>query len=525
MCGIVGVMSQDISLHEQATFEDLMRVAVVRGTFGAGVIAIEKDKQTNQRPVTIHRHQGNGASLMTTKGYRKLVEKHVTTLIGHCRAPTKGAADNIDNVHPHISETICGVHNGTMFTVGGQTIKDTKSDSKAFYELIAKDGIEEAVKTSYGAYALVWTDNQTGTVNFLRNSERPLWFGSDSKEMPGTLFWASEAGMLHYILNRGIFGRKEIKVWELPANTLMSFPYNPGHVIRPGTVKEVKRPVVSSYNWDQGWVTDETTGVQKWRTLTPDEKAAGRGYEDIRTRSWDDYEQDCPLPPSVVRPRVIHREAPSWTPDAVRNILNKENKMDPIVQMQDRVAEAISRVQEGIKNDVIPFRNARGGHWRGIQSRTSSATGAQIRKLSKKEKKLAKRNGRDGHNAGHLTYCETSKGFYVSPEELVTFLHKNKCENCQDPGTLEEYKKGKLKWLTRYKFVCESCQQMPQVMDVLQGLFPSAFAGDKEEWARADKAQTGRALIPVEQIPLKPGELSHKDATLLLPPPDPATYH
>jgi hypothetical protein len=121
-----------------------------------------------------------------------------------------------------------------------------------FFEDISENGIELAVKKAKGAYALTWIDKRAGTINFLRNAERPLYFGH-YKDDTGLLYWASEAGMLHYVLNREkVMPTDEVVIKACPEDLLISFPIRPSGDLKPHarTVKNYSTstsvPVVKS---------------------------------------------------------------------------------------------------------------------------------------------------------------------------------------------------------------------------------------------------------------------------------------
>jgi hypothetical protein len=110
-------------------------------------------------------------------------------------------------------EHIVGTHNGTL------TIKSTRDlekalgetfavDSLALFTAIAHLGIEDTISlcetgSSYteGAWSLVWIDRKQGTLNFLRNKHRPMYyaFSEDYKR----LFWASEYEIIRSALHVG----------------------------------------------------------------------------------------------------------------------------------------------------------------------------------------------------------------------------------------------------------------------------------------------------------------------------------
>lgn len=125
--------------------------------------------------------------------------------IGHNRSATRGAVNNI-NAHPFQYGHIIGAHNGTLDAASTFDLEESvgekfSCDSMAIFASIAKNGIDDTVKMmstgrdyTSGAWSLVWYDQEEGTLNFLRNKHRPMWYAYD-KEFK-RIFWASEWPMI-----------------------------------------------------------------------------------------------------------------------------------------------------------------------------------------------------------------------------------------------------------------------------------------------------------------------------------------
>lgn len=215
MCGIVGAMSSWLSVDEINRFKELMLVSNLRGKDGSGVIFINDSNE-----VDYVKSLGNGIDVCETDDFKNMtsnVKKRPSILIGHTRWPTKGAVD-FDNTHPHDVGNIIGVHNGTMDRIMGKWVGNGESDSNLLYHAIQEHGIDEALKQSHGAYALVWVDIDQSTLNIIRNNKRPLYYATMTGG--GTVYWASEYGMLNFILSRHS-GKFEIK--SVPEDTLITF--------------------------------------------------------------------------------------------------------------------------------------------------------------------------------------------------------------------------------------------------------------------------------------------------------------
>lgn len=215
MCGIVGMAGLGVGVKDHDVFEDLMRVSVLRGKDATGIA----QARLNQRVPTsfiekktidanaffdwVHSKQGNKLILKSTLD---------DVYIGHCRWATKGAYTT-ENAHPFRFKHIIGVHNGTL-TDWKYYDKDGKSDSYMLYKAIADEGYEKVIPKldDSNAYAPNWIDLREKLIYFVRNKERPL-FVTHNKDRR-VAYWASEAGMLRWILDRN-----KINYWPIKTFT------------------------------------------------------------------------------------------------------------------------------------------------------------------------------------------------------------------------------------------------------------------------------------------------------------------
>lgn len=528
MCGITGALSSILTRPEIEIFEQLMIISTLRGREGAGIITVDADvdKKNNFNPVKSHKHLHSGLELLNLKGYKdKVYNRPKSALIGHCRFPTKGAANSIENVHPHVADDLCGVHNGTMWSVNSKYLTDNQSDSLALYKLIAAEGVQEAVNKSSGAYALVWVDNAAETINFLRNSDRPLYFATHDwqADRPTTLFWASEENFLELALARN---NLKPKTWILPADEVHSFPYMPEGVLQP-IITPCRKQYYSSYNSSgYGWVTDPATGKQTWKM-----REAGATRETFRSTLWrgrgrgmgeldagdttgegtlrdqgqssggQEATSACgsniiPLiqPSSegrghwaAQRDRLLSLPAPKYDhgkpiPDGGREtgtgsggagtvqaspgMAEELTMTKAIEEFNSRLSSSLEHLKKSyapVRPQPIPTQN-----WRHLQRSKSE------RKAEKRQKALA-REGKGPHNSGHKSFKETLPGYFVPPVELVAILHEIRCEWCDGEGKLSDYTTKRLKWLTKDRFLCGPCCTNPDAISHSQLMFPAAY--------------------------------------------------
>lgn len=200
MCGIVGVASTNpMTVPMKEFFCDLLYHDVVRGPHATGVAAID----TMDKRLVVEKKAVKAADFLNLKDEMEnlFAFKHNFNIyIGHNRWATSGAKDADENAHPFIRGDIVGVHNGSL---RDQTLldnhKDFVVDSDNLFAHLDENGLDETIKKTNGAYALVWYNREEGTLNFLRNDERPLAIGKLSN---GCWVWASEMGMLQWLVKR-----------------------------------------------------------------------------------------------------------------------------------------------------------------------------------------------------------------------------------------------------------------------------------------------------------------------------------
>ena len=216
MCGIVGAAG-DLTPKVIDAFKDLLVMDSLRGVHSTGMISVSWNKD-----VDIFKRAMNPFDFLSMKQTDNLLTGRKVALIGHNRYATKGKINHI-NAHPFEHEHICGVHNGSLRNVYSLDEGNKfEVDSDALIYNICKNGIKDVYSKLDGSACIVWHDSRDGTLNMIRNAERPMFyaFANDGK----ALLWASEYFMLKAALTRNAL--KHTDVIDLPVHTHVSFKLN-----------------------------------------------------------------------------------------------------------------------------------------------------------------------------------------------------------------------------------------------------------------------------------------------------------
>lgn len=219
ICGLVG-MAGSIYAKEDKAFKDLLLIDALRGDHSTGVLFVPRKLQ--DKPF-VYKKASDPIWFLEDNEVRLSIAKGNKCLLGHNRFATIGHI--IDgNAHPFMFNNIAGAHNGTLRNQRALVDSgDFEVDSANIFHSIEKVGLEETYKVIRGAWALTWWNEEEQTVNFIRNKKRPLsyCYSEDKK----TLFWASEGGMLVFILNRR--GIKHTEIINTTPHHLYSFKIPP----------------------------------------------------------------------------------------------------------------------------------------------------------------------------------------------------------------------------------------------------------------------------------------------------------
>lgn len=216
MCGLVCVISKlkgGLYPSDMKVFTELLYADQLRGRDGTGIFYNKKDTVKTLKAAT------PSSVFIEHELYDKAVSEALASanfMVGHNRAATKGKLTH-QNTHPFRENHITLVHNGTL--PYHKDIADVESDSMAIAISMAKIGAKETLKKINGAFAFIWTDSKQKTLNFVRNSQRPLYVIS-TKDL---FVFVSEKELGQWICNRN--NQFVLSTMEVPVNTLFQFEF------------------------------------------------------------------------------------------------------------------------------------------------------------------------------------------------------------------------------------------------------------------------------------------------------------
>lgn len=189
MCGLVGIAGA-LGRDDENVMKRMLMLDMERGEDSTGLAAIRNDGEVKIAKVADH-----PLTLFEMESFKQALNGYNSiAFLGHNRKSTRGRTIKA-NAHPFEAGHIVGAHNGTLWPGSFKELctklgQEFEVDSEAIIASIAEFGIEETVKMLDGSYALTYVNLMNGTINFIRNKERPLWWAAskDSK----FIYWASE---------------------------------------------------------------------------------------------------------------------------------------------------------------------------------------------------------------------------------------------------------------------------------------------------------------------------------------------
>lgn len=195
MCSLLGVAGT-LGKADLDAFTDLMMVGQLRGIHGTGVAVVGR----NNEGTSVAKRPWSAPDFLTSRVFDEATSGSGKVLMGHNRHATMGS-HTMENTHPFEFSDIVGAHNGTL--TNKYELEDSRlygTDSEAALALINEKGGQSAIPELKGAWAFTWYDQQENALYMIRNDKRTLHIAYGDKRR--TLWWASEASFLDFILKR-----------------------------------------------------------------------------------------------------------------------------------------------------------------------------------------------------------------------------------------------------------------------------------------------------------------------------------
>jgi len=246
MCGLVGVfgnlMAQDLKFFTQALIADYFR-----GVHSTGMMSV-KDKGNSS--ATIAKEAVDPIRFLDFKSVDSQITVQNKLLAGHNRHATLGAI-NANNAHPFTHGDITLMHNGTLDNKRQLTRKydapEFDTDSELVCYLIDNYELSGVIKDLEGAFTLIWWDSALESLNIIRNTERPLalYMGT------GRMYWASEAKMLNWLLDRNRLTLNNKVVQTLKEGVHLEVKFEKG--LLDYKFNTLKLAPAYAYDYSQNW--------------------------------------------------------------------------------------------------------------------------------------------------------------------------------------------------------------------------------------------------------------------------------
>lgn len=272
MCGLSGLYTLNINRPpNKAALDAFLNIFVtsqLRGFDSAGLAvfaqavpkdanskAVVRDFSAYRKGLIRHIDAYKGVEQAVDDKFEKIKKKgkynipFPRVLIGHSRAATRGAITQA-NAHPFSfgNNRFVGAHNGTIHNAEEVYTKlalkkeplpdttppprdllaDKATDSEIVLYCIYRYGIDAVYPEIRGAWAFVWWDERDRKLNFIRNSQRTLYYTWDV--VSDTLHWSSERPMLAFAFQRELSKHSDDKIKSFETDTLYSMEFDNNHV-------------------------------------------------------------------------------------------------------------------------------------------------------------------------------------------------------------------------------------------------------------------------------------------------------
>jgi len=236
MCGIFGVVANNkrvgLIVQDYKFLTSCTIAGAVRGLDGTGFVMANHSLK-EEEDVLFHKSGKTGSDYIKALGDRvnlgvfntnngSPASTDIYLMYGHNRAATVGEVSE-KTAHPFDAPKCIGIHNGTLSAGWRERLNAKKAitvDSHALMRCISHRGYEYALRQAEGAMAVVWTDTTNAKkpeTYIFRNKDRSVYYCHSTV---GKLYWASEKGMLAWLLSRHDINVDKEGILPLPIDTV-----------------------------------------------------------------------------------------------------------------------------------------------------------------------------------------------------------------------------------------------------------------------------------------------------------------
>lgn len=460
MCGIAGVLGENLDKKDAEFFRRLMFLSQWRGEDSTGIVMVRQPgiqiranaKRGEPIPAKFIKAAEPAAWFLDQKGVIKLLNENVprSAMIGHTRAATVGAITD-ENAHPYDFDHVCGVYNGTTSRFDIENGMKYDTDGEGLFAMLEQYGVEDGSKKILGfpkaPFALAMFDKRLNSIRFLRGGtdvdNRPLWFvwSEDKKRR----YFCSDPWFIHTVARyMGVQLSKDGSV-QFKRNVLVTVPLLEEDFLHKFSevtlTPEVKAPV--PFVGRNPAFRDKIESIRNSRQLA--EHPPARRWDPERKMFISDDEAD---------PLILALTSPTTSSVASGRTEGMASISARAVHWQDFTQAARDR-KKVVAEKPWPIG--------GALSKADIHDHAIFEALTKKTERtimeaLAEADA-DEEEASYIG----NHGFMITGTELQKVLNQG-CANCGVVYDLEEDKDAdeKIAWCstdTGTRFVCDTCKK------------------------------------------------------------------
>lgn len=473
MCGIVGVFGE-VGYKEEAAFRDMLYADVVRGPHSTGYIGVcangaYRDFKSLGTPETFFKECDD----FSDKG---VFRYKAQALIGHNRFATQGAV-NAENAHPFDTENAIGVHNGTLDWGWERNLdkgQELDVDSQALYEDISSKGLRKTIGSVAGAWSLVYFDKKTETIEFLRNSQRPMFYCYTKNKK--TILFASEPCMIKYAAER-----QKITLAGEPVATTPNMRYSHDIKVLPKD-NDGKAHFIFHKNLVLGktYVAPKINYGSSWVNSTKESKKPGNvGYRQTNTSQKRNFIGNT-TPATKQLINVMSYGMQNDVENSMRFFNIEDSLMVRVVGNTNSPHRL--RIEDELKDDASKY------WYQGFANQTilDTKTGepiyyvVQANSISTKkewDEYCWEKTTTPKDNPTKTVVEEKEESNFVKAgttnmlisKALFTKMINKGCGHCTDATTTVD-DASKIKWLGADTYLCKTCTSDPKISEQLSGM-------------------------------------------------------